>query len=350
MLRDYLLKAFPHIIIPAVPDFIASKSMDKNSIRKRECLLNRFMNKLLIQKDLKACPTVLDFLSYEDSKAFSKQLKQSLDSAPKLRYIHEYPTVTGIHKITINKKTEMFCDQFEKYLSSHEVLFKKFHYLGRKLSSDLMEVAKTLDALSSCSSNISTMYKIGNSKDMSKIYTLLNSHFKNWSKDMHSEAKINLRYLPQYYNYSSLEFKGYKDLFNKRNKIIDKYLTKKNDLDVKKDKLFKGGKPDKWELREEDMKKSLDLLNDKVEAFKVMIPGATKQVDDYEKTYIYLSMQCYKEIKKFNKNEVDGLLDHLQDYSSRMGETLTTNQLNWANFDQLLTENEGGDLKEDSKS
>jgi len=119
---------------------------------------------------------------------------------------------------------------------------------------------------------------------------------------------------------------------------------------LNKDKLFKGGKPDKWELREEDMKKSLDLLNDKVEAFKVMIPGATKQVDDYEKTYIYLSMQCYKEIKKFNKNEVEGLLDHLQDYSSRMGETLTTNQLNWANFDQLLTENEGGDSKEDSKS
>lgn len=77
VLRDYLVKAFPHIVIPAAPEFHSSKSMDKAMIKKRENLLNRFMNKIMIQKDLRASPVVLDFVSYEDSKAFTKQLKQS---------------------------------------------------------------------------------------------------------------------------------------------------------------------------------------------------------------------------------------------------------------------------------
>mmetsp|Transcript_16024 Transcript_16024/g.14004 ORF Transcript_16024/g.14004 Transcript_16024/m.14004 type:complete len:216 (+) Transcript_16024:265-912(+) len=212
-----------------------------------------------------------------------------------------------------------------------------------------MEVAKTLDALSSCSKNISTMYKIGNSKEMGEIYKEFNSHFKKWSKDMHNQAKINLRYLPQYFNYSALEHQSYKDLFGKRQKIVNKYLLKSSELQVKKEKLYKAGKPDKWELNEEDMKLSLDLLKDKHEAFKVMLPESTKQVDDYEKTYLYLSTQCFKQVKKFNKAEVEELNDHLQDYSSRMSESLTQQQLNWANFEEILHENNDDDVEEDSK-
>ncbi|CAI2359569.1 unnamed protein product [Moneuplotes crassus] len=349
VLRDYLVKAFPHLVIPAVPEFHSCKSMDKSMTKKRENLLNRFMNKILVQKDLKASPVVLDFLSYEDSQAFTKQLKQSFDSAPKLRYVHEFPSVSGNHKVNITKKIEMMCNQYEKYVNSHECLFKKYHFLGRKLSSDLMEVAKTLDAISYCSKNLSTMYKMGNSSEMAEIYDNLSDHFKKWCKDMHHEAKINLRHIPQYFNYSSLEFEGYKDLLNKRNKIVEKFISKNNDLQVKKDKLFKAGKPEKWELSGEDMKRVTSLLNDKTEAFKVMLPEQTKQVDDYEKTYVFLSSQCYKEIRKFNKDEVDDLYEHFKEYTAKMGEILTTEQLDWASFDEKLHEREIGESEEDSK-
>jgi hypothetical protein len=63
LLRDYLIKSFPHILIPAVPEYHAAKTLDKKFMRKRESLLNRFMNKLLVQEDLKACPIVFEFLT-----------------------------------------------------------------------------------------------------------------------------------------------------------------------------------------------------------------------------------------------------------------------------------------------
>jgi hypothetical protein len=65
VLRDYLVKSFPHILVSAVPEYHAAKTLDPKFMRKRESLLNRFMNKLMIQEELKASPIVLDFLSYE---------------------------------------------------------------------------------------------------------------------------------------------------------------------------------------------------------------------------------------------------------------------------------------------
>jgi hypothetical protein len=74
-----------------------------------------------------------------DPNQYSKNLKKELDNCPKLRYIQQYPTLTGEHKINITKKAELFGNQMDKYNNCHEVLFNKFHYLGKKLSSDLME-------------------------------------------------------------------------------------------------------------------------------------------------------------------------------------------------------------------
>lgn len=152
----------------------------------------------------------------------------------------------------------------EKYYSSHEVLFKKFHYLGKKLSSDLMEVSKTLYAISLCSQHISVLYEMGNSKPMADVYQRMREHFKTWGKEVQNEAKINLRYLPQYFNYSSLENQAYKDMFQKRNKVLEKYMKKSSELIAKKEKFFKAQRPEKWELSEDDLKRATDLLHDKV--------------------------------------------------------------------------------------
>lgn len=177
----------------------------------------------------------------------------------------------------------------EKYHTSHEVLFKKFYYLGKKLSSDLMEVSKTLTAISLCSQHISVLYEMGSSKEIARVYQDMSEHFKKWGKEAHTEAKINLQYLPQFFNYSSLENQAYKDMFAKRQYLLNKFVTKSNDLYAKKEKLFKTGKTDKWELSEEDQKRAKDLTVLKDEAFRVMLPAETKYAKDYEDSYMYMT-------------------------------------------------------------
>lgn len=196
-----------------------------------------------------------------------------------------------------------------------------------------------------CSHNISVLYDLGNSNEMAEVYIKMREHFKKWGKDMHNSAKLNLKYLPQYFNYCSLENKAYKDMFDQRNRTLEKYIKSNNDLNAKKEKLFKAGRPDKWELTEEDMKRSGELLKDKIEALKAMLPKETKEVDDYENTYLYLTSQCYNEVKKVNREDVDELKDHLQDYASRMSEALTEEHLTWADFETAI-----GELSNDESS
>lgn len=65
VLRDYLVKAYPHILVPMCPEHHSTKSIDKNFLRKREHLLNKFMNKCMLQEELKGCPILVDFLNFE---------------------------------------------------------------------------------------------------------------------------------------------------------------------------------------------------------------------------------------------------------------------------------------------
>ena len=160
----------------------------------------------------------------------------------------------------------------------------------------------------------------------------MNDHFKKWGKQTHDEAKITLKFLPQYFNYSSMENQSYKDLFNTRLKLLEAFVSKSNDLLSKKEKLFKAAKPEKWELSTEDMKNSSELLKDKDKAFEAMLPQATKEVKDHEDSYMLLTSQWYKEIKKINREDVDELRDHLQEFALSTLEVIDESKLTWTQF------------------
>jgi hypothetical protein len=44
-------------------------------------------------------------------------------------------------------------------------------------------------------------------------------------------------------------------------------------------------------------------------------------------------------VKKINREDVDDLKDHLQDYASRMSELLTEEHITWADLDAVMQDN-----------
>lgn len=109
---------------------------------------------------------------------------------------------------------------------------------------------------------------MGDSTELSQIYQDMREHFKKVGKEVHKESKVTLRFLPQFFNYSSLENQAYKDMFSKRQKLLEKFVSKSNETLAKKEKLFKAAKPEKWELSSEDFKRKDDLLLVKETAFQ----------------------------------------------------------------------------------
>lgn len=91
---------------------------------------------------------VFEFFTTQDFKKFSTKLYSDSNSLLKIKRIHDFATVKGECSINVTKRADYFGNALEKYYTSHDILFKKFYNLGKKLSSDLMEVAKTLTDLS----------------------------------------------------------------------------------------------------------------------------------------------------------------------------------------------------------
>jgi hypothetical protein len=193
------------------------------------------------------------------------------------------------------------------------------------------------------------MYQIGSSKEMSEVYDTLSGHFKSWGKDMHQQAKVNLTYLPQYFNYTAIEHQSLKDLYNKKDHILAKFLQKNGELEKKKDILWKMAKPEKWELSTKDLNRSADLLNSRLEALAVMLPVDTKQVRDYENTFLLLTTNCYREVKKTNSEEVEDVKDHLQDYAARMSSIMTSQHIAWAHLEGIMQGSDESNSKSKSK-
>jgi hypothetical protein len=147
-LREYLVKKYPHVLIPACPEYFTIKELEKSVLRKRQSLLTRFINKLALQKEILASLLVTEFFTERDYKKYSAKLNAESSKLGKIKRIHDFATIKGECVINVTKRADYFGNALEKYCTSHQVLFSKFYALSKKLSSDLMEVASTLSALS----------------------------------------------------------------------------------------------------------------------------------------------------------------------------------------------------------
>jgi hypothetical protein len=65
ILREYLVKKYPHILVPACPDHFSQTKFEESTCVKKMELLEMFMNKLVKNEELIASPVVLDFLKKE---------------------------------------------------------------------------------------------------------------------------------------------------------------------------------------------------------------------------------------------------------------------------------------------
>jgi hypothetical protein len=74
ILREYLVKQFPHVLIPPISE-ILYKNSTTSQINERKNILEKYVNLILKSDQLKSSNVVLDFLTASNEKVFHKQLK-----------------------------------------------------------------------------------------------------------------------------------------------------------------------------------------------------------------------------------------------------------------------------------
>lgn len=112
-LRKYLVRGFPHIVIPPCPKDQPKILGDK--IKKRERYYTRFLQAIIRCEELKTCKFLLTFLKEADVKVFTKAQKdaEKIRDQLKNRPQSDMVTINGVGKLFISRNCQVFCESHQ---------------------------------------------------------------------------------------------------------------------------------------------------------------------------------------------------------------------------------------------
>jgi hypothetical protein len=299
-LREYFVKAYPHILIPPISSKKNTKKNDEWYIHKRTNLITRFINKWLDIDELKASEVFLEFLTTKNSKTATKVVKTGLDSVKPPEDCSQYATMSGEHKIIENPQVKKFSDKFSIYMNSYDVLSAQFYSLSRQLDTQYEEIASTQKKMAEWWKHLKTMYKISNSEQLSEMYGQIEVSMKNWAKWSKEHCLVIKHNFVDFYKFMTLEKQALASLNDLKNTFTQNYQKAESILSAKKEKLFKSGTTSKWELSTDNKLREVELKKDKELAYKWMLPQETTRLNHLRTNYLMISTQWYKEVRRSN--------------------------------------------------
>ena len=132
------------------------------------------------------------------------------DRVPRL--VKEFPMPDGHFTVSTDPKYTKFLDKFSTYQSSFDVLYNKFHTLGKRLHKEMNQVSATIQSLSECCKHISTVYKLGHSHAFSDMYKDIEASLLNWSDSVKLESKSCQELFQNTYKYWTKESQSLTEL------------------------------------------------------------------------------------------------------------------------------------------
>lgn len=173
-----------------------------------------------------------------------------------------------------------------------------------KLNESFLNVSKILGNISNLTNQIQKHQLSGSyfyeEYDM-KYYSKMTEIFKQWS-DSYSKQINNFKNdIRNPITCIRKEYEAYVLMIDDYKSNKKTYLSMSESLLEKKEKLFKVGNIEKWDLETEDILNKESLLNNKQEAFSKMLRNETRKVNDMEIKVKYLNTQLVKEYNKLRK-------------------------------------------------
>lgn len=338
VLQEYLNKMYPHILVPWLPELKKAEFNDTAYWEKRAASCQTFMNHVLRCQELRSCPILMDFLKVADFKAYSKQLKASIDKANKPNGTNDLYWTTGFHVIDSNKRMLEFGDKLAVYLNVYETNWGKYHTLTRKLADQLFEVSKTCDELGLWARQFSKVYKLSDDMNFSKLYEDIEIMFNRWSNVQKDTASIVAKNLALFHSFPMEHLQSLKNLEAAKMQHQATYEKAAYALDKKKERAFKSRDLSKWEMKASDMARSKELIDNKKEAYKAMFFVETDQLRQLRDTYRYFINQTYREIRRTNRYDmIDTHVNYIKMWD-RIKNTLYEDLQIWTDFEMKYKE------------
>ena len=305
-LRKIFTKLFPSIFIPPIPLKTLKDNANDHKIEKRMRALERFLNNVVSEPLLKNSNVLYDFLTTEKESDFVN-LKQKYEDHNFPNVLEKMQTRTGkiIIDSTILKNLKTYTDIRENFTQNQTILTQIIQSY-KQLFKEMKQVSNRMLEISEFYKNIYELsVKNGENNNLCKSYQSIQILMQNWGyTELHSALNIDLE-VREYFKYVKLEYNSIKDLYEKYDYYRNLYLNSKEKLINKKEKLFKEGNVDEW-----DLPKGEDIdLNDKNTVIRKMLPNENYKLHNtklflfYYATSVKFEFERLREIIGFQNKE-----------------------------------------------
>lgn len=202
----------------------------------------------------------------------------------------------------VSNEQEFF--KLKESLKPHIKLLDNLKDEINKLNEAFSNVSKILGNISNLAIQIQTHQSSSayfyEEYDM-KYYSKMGEIFKQWS-DSYSKQINNFKNdIRNPITCIRREYEAYVSMVDDYKINKKSYVSMSESLSEKKEKLFKVGNIEKWDLDTEDIINKESLLNNKELAFSKMLRNETRKVNDMEIKVKYLNGQLIKEYNKLRK-------------------------------------------------
>lgn len=136
------------------------------------------------------------------------------------------------------------------------------------------------------------------------IFITLNNMMIQWGNLTRNQHQFLEKNFNTFFKYVRNEFYGFTELVAKEQVLEAEYAKAKQALEKKKDKIYSCHDPHKWELSSKELSTlPKQLIHDKVEAFKVMLPVESASLEKLKTNlFFYINQFFVHGVESFKRN------------------------------------------------
>ena len=299
-LRQTLVSMFTSSVIPPIPkkNKIGGDRFKEQFLEKRTKTLEKFLNLLLQDPNIKSSKILYDFISIEQDNQFN-DAKKSYNNYKPPQQLKDYQTVTGKIDIKVDEGNEIYYQNIKNQTELNQELLSKLNKQLKLLNNEMnMVVTRLAEVAKCCEELFNHSVKFEQSDDIKISYYQLNEMFKQWSEALKKQNQIMFMNIREHFKFSKNIFKSMKELINSADNYKQIYNKAKKNLISKKEDLFKKGDTSKWELG--DNKDKINVL-EKTIALPNMLPTDTNNVNNIRQMYGYYLNGVINEFERIEK-------------------------------------------------
>ena len=304
-LRQILVTRYPSCVIPPIPkkNKLGGDRFNEEFLLKRTRTLEKFLNLLVEDPNIKSSQIFYDFVSVEEAKF--NEIKKQHNSMKLPQCLKEYKSLDGKLDIKVDDSREIYYQNMKDHTEINQELLTKLNKQIKLLYNELNIVISRLDEITkNCEELFSNSVKYSENDDLKISYYELADMFKHWSTTLKKQNALTYIDIREHFKFSKNTLKSMKDLIYSVDTCKQNYYKSKKNLISKKEDLFKKGDKTRWDLNPNNPNVNINTPNlekDKNIALPNMLCNETNAVSDLKQIYGYYLNSVNNEFSRLEK-------------------------------------------------